>query len=160
MERTDSRSGAPGVVSCGGFGGNDDFGVVLQLVKTAVGQHVTGRDAGDFRDARVGDDGLNDAHVGDVVLDDVDEGGLAVVLNCGGGNQRGGVMSVHEEADVDEFVGEESGVFVVEGGARFYGAGGGVDLIVEGEQHAGGEVFESGAVVGVSGEFGVFAKAS
>ena len=160
MERTDSRSGAPGAVSCGGFGGNDDFGVVLQFIETAVGQHVAGGDTGDFGDAGIGNDRLNNAHVGDIVLNHVDEGCLAVVLDRGGGNQRGAVMGINEKADIDEFIGEERSVLVVERGAGFYGAGGRVDLIVEGEQQACGEVFESGAVKGVDSEFRVFAETS
>src|SRR4029077_4257813 len=102
----------------------------------------------------------NDAHVGDVFLNDVDESGLAVVLNGGGGDQSGAAVSVNEQTDIYEFVGEECGVFVVERGAGFYGAGCGVDLIVEGNEGAGGKVFEGRAVVGVHGEFCVFVKTS
>jgi len=40
----------------------------------------------------------------------------------------------------------------------FNGAGGGVDLIVKGNQRAGGNVFEGRAVIGVHGEFVVFVK--
>src|SRR4029077_7879320 len=95
----------------------------------------------------------NDAHVGDVFLNDVDESGLAVVLNGGGGDQSGAAVSVNEQTVIYEFVGEECGVFVVERGAGFYGAGCGVDLIVEGNEGAGGKVFGGRGAEGFRGGF-------
>src|SRR5258708_6072645 len=80
------------------------------------------------------------------------------MLNRGGGNQRGAVMGVHEQTHVDELVGEESGVFVVEGGASFYGARGGINLIVEGEQGAFGNLLECRTIEGIHREFRVFAQ--
>jgi hypothetical protein len=63
----------------------------------------------------VGDARLDVAHVRDVVvLNHIDEGDLAVVLNGRGGNQRDVLQRVHQQPRVDELVGKERAILVVE----------------------------------------------
>ena len=51
--------------------------------------------------------------------------------------------------DIDELVGKEDRVLVVEDSLEFVGAGGGVDLVVGGEEIAAGKQLRVAAIVGV-----------
>ena len=57
-----------------------DFGVVLKLVESAVGDDIARVDAFHLGRAGIGDSRLYVAQMGDIVLDHVDEGGRAVLL--------------------------------------------------------------------------------
>ncbi len=59
------------------------------------------------------------------------------------------MQRVYQQAGVDELVGIEGEIVVVELGAEADGAGGGVDLVVDGEQTAGGDFVHLRAVEGV-----------
>ena len=85
------------------------------------------------------------------VRNDIDEGGLAVVLDGGVGNEGDALQGVDEQARVDELVREERAVGVGEESAQLDGAGGGVDLVVDGEELAGGELGGLGAVQASTG---------
>ncbi len=52
------------------------------------------------------------------------------------GIERDALQRVHQQSRVHEFVGKKLVVLVVELRAAFYGAGGGVDLVVDGDQLA------------------------
>ena len=65
-------------------------------------------------------------------------------------HQRVGPVFQHQ-VNVDELVGKQDRILVVEDSLQFVGAGGGVDLVVGGEQVAGGQLLHVAAVVGVHG---------
>src|SRR5271154_5653793 len=110
----DSRSAAP--LGAGGRGGlgDDDLGVVLQLIEAAGGQHIPRVDARHLRRSAVGYASLNRAHMRGVVLDYIDERGLTVVLNGGGGNEGCVVQSVDQQLCVYELIRKKSEVLIVE----------------------------------------------
>src|SRR5271163_3678041 len=88
MGGTDSR----GLIPRGGSRlrsfGNDDLGVILQLVKTAVGYNITRVDAGNRRLAPIRYAGLDVTDLSGVILNEIDERNLAIMLNRRGGNER------------------------------------------------------------------------
>ena len=71
-----------------------------------------------------------------VGLHQIDEGARLAALD-GGDRHDGGVLHrVREQADIDELVGEQRLVLVVEHGAQLHRAGGRVDLVVDGGELA------------------------
>src|ERR1700733_6000862 len=84
--------------------------------------------------------------------DDVDEGFRSIVLDGGVGDQGHVVLGGHEQTGVHELVGKEDVVAVVKLGAEVDGAGGGVDLVVDGDQLAGGQLGGLVTIVGFDGE--------
>ena len=94
--------------------------------------------------------------VGGAVLDDVDEGRGAVVLDRGGGYEDDVVEGLDQQTGVDELIGEELVAGIVEGGAELERPGGGVDLVIEGGELAGLDLSGVGAVVGVHRECVLF----
>ena len=64
------------------------------------------------------------------------------------------MQRAYQQAGVDELVGIEREIVVVELGAEADGAGGGIDLVVDGEQMAGGDFVQLRAVEGIDGQGG------
>src|SRR5579871_6712629 len=121
-------------------GGQRDLGAVLQAVKVAGDYGLVFGEARDGADVLIGvDDGDVLERDGLIRLDDVDEGLLSVVLDGYGGDEERVCKRADLQARVDELVGKELSLRVVKDGAQLDGACGGVDLIVEREQLAGGE---------------------
>ena len=131
---------------------NDDLGVVLQLLKAAVGDHVSGIDAVNLRHTAICNSRLDAAHMSDAVLNHVHERCLAVVLDGGGGDQRHPLQRIHQQPGVHKLVGEERVVLVVEDGSRFHRARRRVNLVVEGQQLAAGNLRLRSAIKGIHGE--------
>src|ERR1700685_299618 len=129
--------------------GNCDLRIVLQLLKAAVRNYVPGIDALDCSLAGVRDTWLDVANLGCAVQDDVDECGLAIVLNGRGRNECYPFQGVHKQPGVDELVGEQSIVFVIEERAQFDRSGSGIDLVVEGEELSGGDFSQLRPIIGV-----------
>ena len=82
-------------------------------------------------------------------LNEIHEVGGAVVLNGRRGNQNLIVEGLHQQARIDEFIGEELAVGVVELRTQFYGSRHGIDLVVDGDQLALRNQLGVGAVVGI-----------
>ena len=92
----------------------------------------------------VGDAGLDDADRDRVVgLDQIDEGARLAALDRGDRHDGGVLHRVDQQADIDELVGEQRLVLVVEHGAQLHRAGRGVDLVVDGGELAGGRAGSS-----------------
>src|ERR1700733_4753802 len=127
------RGGGVTSIGASGRGGvlNYDLGVVLQLVEAAGGDNVSGIDAVNLCRAGVSDSGLYAALVSDIILNHIDERGLAILLNGWGRNQCHACQRVHKQARVYKLVWEECIILVVENRPRFYRAGRCVNLIVE-----------------------------
>src|SRR5580692_843148 len=96
MGEMGSRSGTLASGTWKRLFGNRDLRIVLQLFKTAVGNDVPGINAFDGGLAGVCDAWLDVANLSDAVLDEIDECGLAVMLNSGGRNQRDPLPCVHQ----------------------------------------------------------------
>src|SRR5580704_8067144 len=137
--------------SLAGAGLLDDvyLGTVLQFFKAAVSDHLAGIEPGDLSEIVVGSTGGDVAGLRLAVLDNPHEGLRAIVLN-GRRVDEGDVFErVDQEAGVDELVGEESAAFVIEDGAHFDGAGGGVDEVISGGELALGDHLALGAIIGL-----------
>ena len=78
-----------------GFG-KDNFGVVLQLVKAAIGDHISWIDAFHLCGVSIGYTGLDTLHVRRVVLDHINECCLAVVLDCRRRDQRRSMQRIDQ----------------------------------------------------------------
>ncbi len=85
------------------------------------------------------------------VADDVNVGALRTTLKRSERYQTKIVPGVHEEMSVDELVGKETAVFVVEDGFQLIGSGGDINLIVNGEELTAGDF---GGVVSVERFYG------
>src|SRR5580700_1485619 len=120
--------------------GNYDLRIILQLVKAAIGHHIAGVDTRHRGHIRVSDTRLDITNLRRVVLDNVYERRLAVVLNGGGRNQRDSLQGVHQQPGVYELVGKQRAVFVFEEGSHLDRAGGGIDLVIEGQQFSRGQL--------------------
>ena len=112
----------------------------MQFLKAAIGHDFTGVDAlhsgfSAFRNA-----GFDGPRGGLAVLNYINEGRAPVVLDRRTGQQDLTLKSFQQQARVDELVGEKRAFLVVVGGAQFDGAGGGVNLVVERGDLAGGEL--------------------
>ena len=84
-----------------------------------------------------------------VGLHDEDEVALRAALHRGDGHQRAVVLGIHQQAHIDELVGEELALRIVELRAHLDRAGGRIDLIVDGGERAGRELAGLAAVIGV-----------
>ena len=79
--------GPPGALpGAGGFEADDNFRVVLQLIKAAVRQHIPGGHARDLRSSAVRHTRFNRAHMRGVVLQNINKRSLPVMLDCRAGN--------------------------------------------------------------------------
>ena len=141
-----SRSVTPHGRSWQGLVGDDDFCLVLQLVKAAVGYDIAGVDAGHLSGIAVGDAGLDGPHLGDIILQDVDKRCIAIVLYGGCRYQRDAMKGIDEQARIHELIRIKGIVLVGEGSACLDGTGGGVNLVVEGDEAAVGNLFQAGAI--------------
>ena len=83
MDAMGSRDATPAGAGRGRgrLGRNGDGDVVLQLIEAAIGDHVSGVDAGYLRDAAVGDSRRYAARVRDIVLNQIDKRRLPILLN-------------------------------------------------------------------------------
>src|SRR5450755_2105278 len=86
--------------------------VILQFFETTIRHDVPGMDAFDGSNAALDDAGLEVAYLRGVILNQVDIGGLTVVLDGRGGNQGDTPERLHEQPGVDELVGKKSAVLV------------------------------------------------
>src|SRR5260221_7871868 len=119
-----------------------DLGAVAQAVG-AVDHHVVAdRQAFDHGDLlAVSGAGLDDSDLDSIVRPHaVDEGAGLSALDGGDRHDDGILHRVGQQADVDELVGEQRLVGIVEDGAQLHRAGGGVDLVVVGRYLAGAEL--------------------
>src|SRR5215472_8447629 len=101
-----------------------------------IGRHVSraGRDL-PHRDGAVGIE-----HV-DVAAERAAGGAGGAALYSGGGHGDGVLERLHQQLHVDELIGKQRVVGVVELRAHLDGAGGGVDLIVDRDDLADGKLF-------------------
>ena len=129
---------------------NVDLGPFLELVDAGHHQHVAGSDsAGDFGVVALGDsDGDLAYGDGAVRFDDVDVGGVGGSLDDGTGDQGDSVLLLHQQAHIDELVGEETVGAVIEIGAQAERTGGGVDLVVHRDEGPGADFGGVGAIPG------------
>src|SRR5580704_120871 len=126
-----------------------DFPGILQFIETARGNDFAGVDALYGGDSSVGCADSDDSHGGGIVrLDYVDEGALRVSLNRGAGHQGDVVLCIHQESRVHELHGKQPEVLIWKNRLQFYRASGLVNLIIQGQKRAGGEL--SGLVAGES----------
>src|ERR1700733_13278197 len=84
--------------------GDYNLRVVLQLVKAAVGYNIPGIDAFNGGLACIRDAGLDISDLGGIVLNDVDECGLAIMLNRRSRNQSDALQGVDQQPGVYELV--------------------------------------------------------
>ncbi len=127
-----------------------DFGAILQLVKAGDRDGVARVEPLDRRHIAVGgllDNVLDRGSVVTVHL--VDKSLHAVTLNGRTGDQQGVMQCAYQHAGVDELVGVKGEVAIVELRAEANGAGRGVDLVIDGEQMAGGDLVHLRTVEGV-----------
>src|SRR5208283_3462956 len=109
--------------------GNNDRGVVLQLIEAAVGNDVARNEAVNLGCTAVCHARFNAAHVREIALNHVHKRCLTILLNGGGRNQRHSLQCIHEQAGVYKLIGEECVVLVVEERAAFDSASRGVNLV-------------------------------
>jgi len=83
-----------------------------------------------------------------VAVELVDKGAGVAELDGGGRCQYDVVQGVGEQMHVDELIGEQRLVFVIEARLELQGAGGDVDLVIQALQHAGGLALGVAAVPG------------
>ena len=74
-----------------------------------------------------------------VVLDDIHEHAAGAALQRRARHRRRVAPHIDQHAHVDELIGKQPAVIVRELRLQAHGAGGGVDLVVDGQQHAGAE---------------------
>src|SRR5580658_1780764 len=129
--------------------GNDDFRIVLQLVKAAVGNDVAWIDALDGGLAGIHNAWRDIADLGGVILDYVDKRGLAIMLNGRGRNQRDSLQGGHQQPGVYELIGKQGIVLVVEKRPQPDRTRGGIDLVVEGQEFSAGDLGLLGAIENV-----------
>src|SRR5262249_9698269 len=102
--------------------------------------------------------GLRDRDVlnldGIALGDGVDVGALRTTLQRSQRNETEIAFGVDQKMGVDELIGEELIVFVAEDRLELIGAGGCVDLVVDGEQFAAGDFCDVVAIVGLDGQLG------
>ena len=126
----------------------------LRAFAQAVGavdhHHVAGRQSGRHCDiVAVGLAEFQHAHAGLAVgADDIGVIARRAMLHGGGRRGDGVLQGVDQQADIDELVGKQRLVLIVELGAELDHAGGGVDLVVEHGDGAGRQQFDIGAVIG------------
>src|SRR5580704_8847490 len=149
MGETGSRSWALARSTRKRLFGNRDLRIVLQLFKAAVCNNVPGVDAFDSSLPGVRDTWLDVAYLSRAVLDEVDERGLAVMLNGGSGNQRDPLQSVHQQPGVYELVGEQSVVFVIEERPQLHRTCSGIDLVVESQELSGRDLRQLRPIKGI-----------
>lgn len=117
-----------------------DFAAILQAVGAFHHHTVAGRQA--FLDHGVVAIGIADHQWLDldlpVAVELVDEGAVVAKLNRGRRRQHHVVQGVGEQVHVDELVGEQRLVLVIETALEFQGTGGHVDLVVQALQHTHG----------------------
>src|ERR1700676_4820049 len=134
----------------GGIAGFN-LAAVLQLVLAVNDHGVTRLES--LADAhgvtrRKGQRDLLDFH-GMVWQRQIDVGALRPALDGRRRNDGDVTFGVHQKMNIYELVGEENIVFVAEDGLQLIGTGGGVDLVVDGKELAGGNLVGVVAVVGV-----------
>ena len=124
-----------------GLVGDDDVAALAEPIETFEDDGVAWVDAlgdGLLRAAeRTEDNVANGRFV--VLVDDVNIGAAGAELDGGGRDHDGVFEGADAHADVDELVGEEAFVVVGKFGLEAERAGGGIDLVIEGFQEAGGE---------------------
>jgi len=82
----------------------------------------------------------------------VHKGPVAAGLQRGSRNDERVLALLQHQPHVDELVGEQRIVGVVEDGLGLDGSGGGIDLVVERQERTGGEVLRLGAVIRVNSQ--------
>src|SRR5882762_7313963 len=96
---------------------------------------------------------------GIAVSDYIDISALRTALQRGQWNEAEVVSGVYKKMSVDELVGKETAVFVVEDRFELVGAGGDIDLIIDGEELAAGNFVGVVAIESFDGQVGIpFAK--
>src|ERR1700733_16304252 len=138
MGGTDSRGVALGGVLKHWMLGDDDLRSILQLLKAAGRQLISGVDAFYGRHAMIGNARVDVLHLRRTVGDDINERCLPVVLNGGSRNQGHAMLRGNEQAGIHELIREQAVVTVIKESTKLDGAGGGIDLVIQGEQFAGG----------------------
>jgi len=135
------------VASAGGTRRN--FAAVLKLVLTVNDDHLACVDAAVHANAggRVQSNGNGANFDGVIAADSVNVGSLGATLNGRSGNDREIPHSVHKQVDVDELIGKERAIGIVEDGFQLVRAGGGIDFVVHGQKLAGGDFLSVIAVV-------------
>src|SRR5208282_6708537 len=119
--------------------GDHDLRIVLQFVEATVGDHVSRIDAGHSGQASIGDASLDVADLRRVILNDINKRRLPVVLNGGGRNQSNALQGVHQQPGVYKLIGKKRVVLVIEERTHLDSAGGGIDLVIEGEELSAGD---------------------
>src|SRR5271154_4702025 len=136
-----SGGGVRGTVAIGRRLLDGNLHAILKFVESRDGDHIAGVHSLHGRVAAIGGpdrDGLNRG--GLIGLHDIYERALGIALDGRRGNQRGILLGIHQKPRVHKLVWEESGIGVFKDGLQFYGAGGGVNLIVQGQQFAGSQL--------------------
>src|SRR5881227_1436292 len=88
----------------------------------------------------------------------IDVSSLRPTLNGGSRDDRQIVFRIDEKVHVHKLIGEESVVRIVKDGLQLVGAGGGIDLIVDGKKLAGGDFLGVVAIEGVDVELNTSAE--
>src|SRR5258708_4234761 len=118
--------------------GSSDLDLALrrQLVGPVGDDLLTGlHTAGEHGRRPLGQCDLNGPHLHTLVgVDDIDVRPLRTVLYGSGGNGERATAHVDLQTGVDELVGKEGAIGVVEDGFAAEGAGVGIDLVVDGEE--------------------------
>src|SRR5580658_10225602 len=118
-----------------------DFPGILQFIETARGDDFARVDALYGGDSSIGCADSDYSHRGGIVrLDYVDEGALRVSLNRGGGHQGDIMLRIHQQSCVHELHGKQAEVLIWKNRLQFYRARGLVNLIIQGQKRAGGQL--------------------
>src|SRR5271154_3370363 len=158
MGVTDSRDVALARVYLKRLFGEDNFGAVRQLLEAAGRDLIFGIDPFDRRHSRISRSRLDVALVGCAVLNHVDKGYFSVMLDRVCRDQRHIVLRSHQQPRVDELVWKQYVLLVIKEGAKLYGTGRGIDLVVERRQFPGRDFRLLVAVVGIDRQFGAAAQ--
>src|SRR5579871_5387027 len=93
------------------------FGAVLQLLKAAVSNNVSGMDPLNRDHAGIGDSSLHIRHLRLTILDDINKSDIAVVLYRGIRNQNLVRKRLYCQPGIHELVGKQSLILVIKRGA-------------------------------------------
>src|ERR1700722_2395115 len=136
MGETDSCSLATRLLGSGWFGRlrNGNLRVVLELVEAAVGNHISGINSVHLREPVIGYASLDVLQMGDVVLNDVDKGCLAVLLNGRRRNQGNSFQRFYQQPRIDKLVREQREIIIVENRAHLHRPSRGINLVIQSQQ--------------------------
>ena len=131
-----------------------DRGPRLELVDAIDDHAISGREAGRYRSRIAFDRARRDvSHLDRVIrLHHVNESGFRAALHGGGGNDDGSAQGVDHQPGVDELVGKQLVVLVIENRLALDGARARIDLVVDGQQITRGDLVLHVAVISLDGE--------